>query len=1104
MPIPKFGGFHPSNTPMLHTQSARPVTKILVICDAPVIIKSVLEPLKEADFVVDVAANAHQSLTLVSSNVYDAIVCDSSQLNYFQGWLKGMITAFNVPFLLIKGLSATDEQNHFDETKDYMFFPFRSIELIIKITQIIERRRSEIYHQQGEDTSPHIIYSCDLDGNVFNVNRVASRFFGSHKNNLIGRNEAELFQIPRQAVRTNAATFVHSIVKNNEKCVFEVQRTPIYHRNTLKLKGFQVVAQNITMRYKDCEALRADEKFFRALYQDSPLMYFVLNENGQIVSINQSGINLLGYPEDELIGNSIFRFYHVEDRPRLREQAASWLLNPEKPSHFEYRQVHKDGKIIHLATDVRMLTQSDGTNLFLGTGKDISTRKEMQTELEKSEAQFRFIVENFEGVVFTMDKYGVSTLSEGRGLKKLGLKPKEVVGQSYFDVYKDSPEVLADLRRALSGETFAKKVNLGDIVFQTQYYVHRGEDNEIKTISGVAIDITERSEFEKETANIIKQKQLLLERETLINRLATAIRSSLNLSEVLPTATRELGNALQASRVYLRLYYPRQNQKTSSAEYVFNAENVTSLPPVKFLLSAPITEFITRQREPIIINDSTNYDGAAEMANHASKTLATRGVKSAVFSPLLVENKFRGILCIEESKAVRVWSESDLALIQAVASQLSLAIGQAELFETTRRAKSEWETTFDAMSDGVFIFDVKGRVIRVNRAGAMMEKTTPSLLIGKKCCDVLSSESETSNTPKRCVIQEVIETKKAMTLETVVTRLNRPLLMTSEPIFDENHKLVGVVGTVRDLYELRQAELIAQERQSLLTNVLEGILEPIFAVDASGKLLWCNGATVDIYGTSAMEIARRNFLEMVHPDDCESAEKAFRASLQKQPQCYESRYLTVAGETRYAIFNSVPLLVGNNLNGVLWFVRDVTAQKLALETALQSDKLRALGQLASGVAHDFNNGLMAILGRVSLLQKQINDDNLLKNLQIIQTAAEDAAATVRRIQNFARQSTEQDFEKVELAPLVRDSIEITRTRWENESQSRGIFYNVDFETDETFLVNGDASELREVFINLIVNALDAMPNGGKLKISCKRIAETAILSFSDEGEGISE
>jgi nitrogen-specific signal transduction histidine kinase/CheY-like chemotaxis protein len=189
---------------------------------------------------------------------------------------------------------------------------------------------------------------------------------------------------------------------------------------------------------------------------------------------------------------------------------------------------------------------------------------------------------------------------------------------------------------------------------------------------------------------------------------------------------------------------------------------------------------------------------------------------------------------------------------------------------------------------------------------------------------------------------------------------------------------------------------------------------------------------------------------------------------------------------------------------VLGIARYITEQKEERERAARADKLRALGQLASGVAHDFNNSLAAILGRAQLLRRQTKDEALMRNLDIIQTAAEDAAATVRRIQTFARKSPVREFEMLDIRSLLNDAVEITRTRWENEARLRGLDYAVTLKAEHGWHTFGSASELREVFVNLIVNAVDAMPKGGKLEISCERASDKLRLKFTDNGTGMPE
>src|SRR5205814_10278273 len=103
----------------------------------------------------------------------------------------------------------------------------------------------------------------------------------------------------------------------------------------------------------------------------------------------------------------------------------------------------------------------------------------------------------------------------------------------------------------------------------------------------------------------------------------------------------------------------------------------------------------------------------------------------------------------------------------------------------------------------------------------------------------------------------------------------------------------------------------------------------------------------------------------------------------------------------------------------------------------------------------------------------------------------------RRIQTFARKSLAAELELLDVTSLLRDAIEITRTRWENEARAGGLNVEVVLNAEDGMIARGNASELREVFVNLIVNAVDAMPQGGRLTICCKRKQGRLRLRFED-------
>ena len=183
--------------------------------------------------------------------------------------------------------------------------------------------------------------------------------------------------------------------------------------------------------------------------------------------------------------------------------------------------------------------------------------------------------------------------------------------------------------------------------------------------------------------------------------------------------------------------------------------------------------------------------------------------------------------------------------------------------------------------------------------------------------------------------------------------------------------------------------------------------------------------------------------------------------------------------------------------------RYITEQERIREQFAQIEKLSALGELASGVAHDFNNALAGILGRAQLMMMKTKDPEVLRGLQIIAKAAQDGAHTVKRIQNFARQRRDRDFELVAIDQLLLDVTEMTRPRWKARAEAANVHITFGSRIETDALVMGDDSELREVLINIVFNAVDALPEGGEITLSTMERNEVIEISISDTGIGMS-
>ena len=186
-------------------------------------------------------------------------------------------------------------------------------------------------------------------------------------------------------------------------------------------------------------------------------------------------------------------------------------------------------------------------------------------------------------------------------------------------------------------------------------------------------------------------------------------------------------------------------------------------------------------------------------------------------------------------------------------------------------------------------------------------------------------------------------------------------------------------------------------------------------------------------------------------------------------------------------------------NAMLFASRERALDELraAQQKLVDGEKLNAIGLIAHGVAHDFNNVLGAILGRAQLLRSQVRDEAVLKHAEIIEKAARDGAETVRRIQELGRHDSDDDFVAVDVKSILDDVIELTRARTDSKA------VRVEAAGDTAIRVPGNPSELREVLINLVHNAVDALPaEGGRIHLAVVRGNDGIRIDVDDNGTGI--
>lgn len=1022
------------------------------------------------------------------------------------------------------------------------------------IRDVTERTRAREALKQTEarlrtviGSASLVLFALDQNGIFTLLEGEGLRTLGLNPNDVVGRHVSEVYHDNPdiiENVRRALAGEAFSGAVDVGEFTFQTRYTPLTDE-TDKVVGVIGVAVDITDGRKAQQALKNNEQRYRELFENANDIIYTHDLAGNFTSLNRSGETLTGYSCAEAARMNIADVLAPEYLAVARQMMAR-KTDEQAPTVYELEIVTKTDSRVRLEVSTRLILQDGKAVGVQGVGRDLTERKRTEEALafqSQREAMTHRISQTIRFSLDSSEVFSTAVRELGSYLNadRCSLFIKDEKGNRAKNAAEYHAEgilpaathfALADLKALIDSldekgvlcfDDAAHDVRIADVyqrilakakVRSIMYVAIRVGDevtaafalsttreqrNWSESDIALAKGVADQTGIAIRQAELYQKAEATSKREVLVNSVTTAIRASLSLPEVLSTATRELGLALEASRVHIHLYDAEDPVSVVAHEYVASGCTSVASHPVSY--EDPIGRHLLHMATPLVIDDALNFaHESSEFSSAVRKHAQKAGLRSQIDYPLIVKGLFRGVLCIHQTDRLRTWTEDELTLVHSVAECLAIGMAQAELFQMVAKGKSEWETTFDSMSDGIFIFNRAGRLQRVNTAGAAMEDSSPRELLGRKCCDVLRTSSQNST----CVVERAIQEGRSVTIEVTPDRLNRPILVSIEPVLNKAGAVTAAVCTARDLSELRNVQAVAREHQSLLTNILESARESIYAVDMDGCFKWCNNATLMALGLKREEFIGRYLPELVHESDRESVTAKLGLALLGEAQTYEMRFLADDGSLRYARVDNSPLVVEGRITGVLGIARDITEQKEERERAARADKLRALGQLASGVAHDFNNSLAAILGRSQLIRRQTQDEAIVRNLEIIQTAAEDAAATVRRIQTFARKSPAKEFELLDVAGLLNDAVEITRTRWQNEARLRGLDYEVTLDAGRGLNTIGSASELREVFVNLIVNAVDAMPNGGKLKISCEAESGRLRLQFADNGTGMPE
>ena len=326
----------------------------------------------------------------------------------------------------------------------------------------------------------------------------------------------------------------------------------------------------------------------------------------------------------------------------------------------------------------------------------------------------------------------------------------------------------------------------------------------------------------------------------------------------------------------------------------------------------------------------------------------------------------------------------------------------------------------------------------------------------------------------------------------------------AEAIYDRKP---AIVANLLDVTERVEAQEAVRRERDFSNNIINTADAIIMVLDGEGRIVMLNPAGLRVTRRTPDEVRGNPYWDVVSPPQVREDNMELFATIRQGEGsgAVEGPWQTKGGDEVTIAWRYVgQYSSGGSLTGVVAVGIDVTQQRVLERQQMATERLRSLGQIAGGVAHDLNNMLAGIMGPTDLLMMIEADAEKERALKGIMAAATRGAETVRRIQSFSKNRTDVDKQVFDLRELTEDIIFSLRPRWKDAAEQRGMTIRVHDEVPPGLMVHASSGEIGNVLMNLIVNACEAMTADGEITITGMPKDNQAQFHVADTGSGMSE
>jgi PAS domain S-box-containing protein len=813
-----------------------------------------------------------------------------------------------------------------------------------------------------------------------------------------------------------------------------------------------------------------------ALMENLPDPVLVLDAQDRLVDLNSAAQDIFGPEASKYINKPLDTIF-------ISQPALNEVLGADSEGRITLELELNGWPRIF---EIRVSALKDLRNISVGRYlifRDITQSHKIQGELRESEERYRTTFEHTGTAMMIAGKDTIMRMVNSKYAEIAGFSADEIEGKKSWQefVHPDDLERMLSYHKKRREDEEAPREY--EFRFIDRWGNQRWMDNTVNMVPGTdlavasLLDISDRKlADQRESARL---RRLQRQRATLVELSTHPDMAAGNMEQTAYLVNEVVADTMEVERVALWLLSKDGAALTSLDSYIRSRKEHLHSP------DQPLPKFPRYMRALQNERFIAAYDAQQDpLTNEFNEILLKpNNIVSSLDAAIRLSGQVRGVLCINQVGGHRRWHSDEISFAVEIADQVAQALLNRErrkAQEALKESHERYSTFLEKLPDPVVVYDMEGCAQYMNSAFEETFGWKRGELLGKRI-DFVPPESA-GGTQK--AIEEMKRGGQISYFPTKrLTRDGRILdvILGYSPYYDQIGEQIGNIVILRDVTALAQAQARLKESEeryrSLVENTPYGLL---LAEMASGRILYANSQLAKIFGYDDLVGDCISMWDVIDPEEHESAQKRLMQHLEGNVPAQGHVYTGFRKDGARIRFKITAALVQSMGKQVMQaIISDVTNEEMMERQLHQAQKMEAVGTLAGGVAHEFNNLLMAIRGYSQLLIARGNLEPLVREpLEKISQTTRRAADLANTMLSFSRPETGH-----------KEPVDLNQALLNLQGLLQGtlppnIEQKMELASDLPLLM-ANPNQLEQVFLNLAVNARDAMPDGGKLTFSTK-------------------